>query len=74
MVSSKNIAEAHRRIDIAKERGMTIQQILSHDVISASPLFDGDLPSVVNKSKLRLSHTLISPNGAPSLLIALMLW
>lgn len=52
LVSSKDKAEAHRSMDIAQERGMSIRQILSHDVLSASPLFDGDLPAHVNKSKL----------------------
>ena len=31
---------------------MSIRQVLSHDVLSASPLFDGDLPAHVSKSKL----------------------
>ncbi|KAH3725183.1 hypothetical protein DPMN_051018 [Dreissena polymorpha] len=39
-------------MDIAKERGMSLKQILSHDLMSTSPLFDGDLPAHVNKSKL----------------------
>jgi hypothetical protein len=39
-------------MDIAKERGMDIRQIHTHDVLSAYPLFDGDLPAQVNKSKL----------------------
>ena len=47
LVSSKDMAEAHRSMDIAKERSMSIRQILSHDVLSASPLFDGDLPAHV---------------------------
>ena len=51
-LSSKDMAEAHRSMDIAKERGMNLRQILTHDVLPASPLFDGDLPAHVNKSKL----------------------
>ena len=39
-------------MDIAKERGMVLKQILSHDLLSSSPLFDGDLLADVNKSKL----------------------
>ena len=31
---------------------MSIGQILSHDVLSSSPLFDGDLQAHANKSKL----------------------
>ncbi|KAH3898504.1 hypothetical protein DPMN_022737 [Dreissena polymorpha] len=50
--SSKDMADAQRSMDIAKERGMSLKQILSHDVISSTPLFDGDLPAHVNKSKL----------------------
>ncbi|KAH3823399.1 hypothetical protein DPMN_125198 [Dreissena polymorpha] len=46
------MADAQRVMDIAKERGMSLKQILSHDLISSSPLFDGDHPAHVNKSKL----------------------
>ncbi|KAH3863596.1 hypothetical protein DPMN_026584 [Dreissena polymorpha] len=46
------MADAQRSMDIAKERGMSLKQILSHDLISSSPLFDGDLPAHVDKSKL----------------------
>lgn len=69
LVSSKDMAEAHRSMDIAKERGMSIRQILSHNVLSTSPLFDGDLPAHVNKSKLvseiepRLDLTQWSPES-----------
>lgn len=38
-------------MDIAKDQGISIQQILSNDVISASLLFDGDLRLVVKKIK-----------------------
>ena len=41
-VSSKDMAEA-RSMDIAKERGMNIRQVLTHDILSASPLFDDPL-------------------------------
>ncbi|KAH3698914.1 hypothetical protein DPMN_073859 [Dreissena polymorpha] len=46
------MADAQQSMDIAKERGMSLMQILSHDLISSSPLLDGDLPAHVNKSKL----------------------
>ena len=39
-------------MDIAKERGYKINQILSHDVLSVSPIFNGTLPTQANKSKL----------------------
>jgi hypothetical protein len=39
-------------MDIAKERGMPLIEILSHDLLMTSPLFDGDLPAHVDKSKL----------------------
>jgi len=51
-ISSKDVAEAQRSMDIAKERGMVLKQILSHDLLSSSPKFHGDLPAHVNKSKL----------------------
>ncbi|KAH3897520.1 hypothetical protein DPMN_021708 [Dreissena polymorpha] len=46
------MADAQRSMDIAKERGMSLKQILPHDWISSSPLVDGYLPAHVNKSKL----------------------
>ena len=51
-ISSKELAEAEKIMDIAKERGMDIKQILAHNVLSASTLFDGDLPAHANKSTL----------------------
>ena len=51
-ISSKELAEAQKIMDIAKERGMDIKQILAHNVLSASTLFDGDLPAHANKSTL----------------------
>ncbi|KAK3877981.1 hypothetical protein Pcinc_017383 [Petrolisthes cinctipes] len=64
-ISLKDVAEVHRSMDIVKERGMDLSQILFHDVLKISPLFDGDLPSHTNKS---------SPNAVTSLLLPLMLW
>ena len=46
------MAEAHRNIDIGKERGMSLTYILSHDLLPMSLLFDGDLLVHVSKSKL----------------------
>jgi hypothetical protein len=51
-LSSKDIAEAQRNMDIAKERGMDLRQLLTHSVHSTSPLFDGDLPTHTTKSLL----------------------
>jgi hypothetical protein len=51
-ISSKDMAEAQRNMDIARERGMDLREILSHNLLSASPLFDGDLPAHTNKSIL----------------------
>jgi len=39
-------------MNIAKERGMDIKQILDHDLLPVTPLFDGDLPAHANKSTL----------------------
>lgn len=65
ITSTKDMAEAHRNMD-TKERGMNTWEILGHDVLPASPLFDGDL--------VRLSLDSTSPNGVQSLLLPLMLW
>jgi hypothetical protein len=51
-LSSKDMAEAQRNMDIAKERGMDLKHILSHNLLSGSQLFDGDLPAHTNKSLL----------------------
>ena len=47
-ISSKELAEAQKIMDIAKERGMDIKHILAHNGLSASTLFDGDLPAHAN--------------------------
>ena len=39
-------------MDIVKERGMELTQVMPLDVLKTSPLFDGDLPSHTNKSLL----------------------
>ena len=51
-ISSTELAEAQKIMDIAKERGMDIKQILAHNVRPTSTLFDGDLPAHANKSTL----------------------
>ena len=49
-VTAKYVAAAHRNIDIAEGRWMSLTNILSRDLMS--PLFDGDLPAHVSKLKL----------------------
>ena len=62
-ISSKELAEVQKIMDIAKEWGMDIKQILAHNVLSASTLFNGDLLAHANKSTLlgeiepKLDHT-----------------
>ena len=47
-----NSCYTQRNIDIAKERDMSLPEILSHDLITTPLLFDGDLPKNAEKSKL----------------------
>jgi len=51
-ISSKDVRETQKSMDIAKERGMALKEILSYDLLSSSPLFYGDVPAHVNKSKV----------------------
>ena len=51
-VSSKEIATAYRNIELARERGMKNEDIISCDLLSVSPLFLGDLPHPPTKSKM----------------------
>ena len=51
-LSSKAVADAHRNMEILKERGMGIGTILEHDLFSISPLFEGHLPVETDKHKL----------------------
>src|SRR6218665_1515474 len=46
------MAEAHKSMDIAKERGIDLRQKLTFNLVSASLLFDGDIPAHTNKSLL----------------------
>ena len=48
----KCITEGYRNIDLVKARGMNLHEILTHDVLSVSPSFEGDLPAPATKSKL----------------------
>ena len=52
-ITPKMVAEAQRKIDIAKERGMTTSDIYNYDHLPASYPFDGKLPKKVpSKSTL----------------------
>ena len=44
-LSSKAVAEAQRHIEVLKDRGHELQDILSHDLFASSPLFEGYLPA-----------------------------
>lgn len=42
IISAKQVGTTVRTVEIAKQRGYTTEQVLSHDLFDASPLFDGD--------------------------------
>ena len=72
-VIAKYVAQAHRNIDIGKERGMSLTYILSHDLFPMSLLFDGDLLVHVSKSKLvEEIETGLKLSGVVPLIIQLM--
>ena len=49
---TKNIAQTQRAMDIAKSRHISTQEILQHDLLNYSPLFDGEFPAKPQKSVL----------------------
>ena len=51
-VSSKDLASAYMSLDLCKDRGMSLPDIMSCDLLKASPLFQGDLPFPPTKSKM----------------------
>ena len=51
-LSAKAIAKAQKNMEILCERGMELKSIISHDLFSISPLFEGDLPAKTDKYKL----------------------
>ena len=51
-ISAKEIAQAYGNVEFAKEHNLTVSDILSHDILSVSPMFQGDLPFLTTKSKL----------------------
>ena len=52
VITKKTLASAQRDIDTAKERGMPLRMIYSHDFLPSSSLFEGKLPKKTSKSQL----------------------
>ncbi len=50
-LSSTEVGETQKIINIAKERDMDLKQKRAHNVLPAYPLFDSDLPVHANESK-----------------------
>ena len=50
-LSSIEVGETQKIINIAKERDMDLKQKRAHKVLPAYPLFDSDLPAHANESK-----------------------
>ncbi|MES9879864.1 MAG: hypothetical protein ABW185_03185 [Sedimenticola sp.] len=51
--TSKVLTAAQRVLEIARERGMTLEEVFMHDHLHTSPLFDGDFSfATPDKSKL----------------------
>ena len=51
-IKPKDIALAQKYIEICKQRGMKMEEILTYDLLPQSPLFEGDLPAEPNKAML----------------------
>ena len=51
-ISSNEVGEAQKIMNIAKERDMDLKQKRAHNVLPSYPLFDGDLPVHANEPKL----------------------
>ena len=51
-VSSKGIAAAQMYIEIAVLRGMSLNELYTHDIIDSSPLFLGDITTQPDKAQL----------------------
>lgn len=51
-ITPKDVALAQRHIEIAKQRGLTIEKILTYDLLPYSPLFEGDYPIAPSKYQL----------------------
>ena len=52
ITTPKAIALAQHDIEIVKDRGMNLTEVLEHDVLKCSPLFEGDIPAESHKSEL----------------------
>ena len=50
--SLEDVATAQRQIEIAKQRGMRLSEIISHDILQSSHMFDFDLPAKTFTSRL----------------------
>ena len=44
-VNKKQLSQAHRYLEMAKEGGDSIEQILEHDLLLTNTLFDKDSPT-----------------------------
>ncbi len=51
-LSSNEVGEAQKIMNIAKERDMDVKQERAHNVLPAYPLFDGDLLAHANEPKM----------------------
>ena len=51
-ISSNEVGEAQKIMNIAKERDMDLKQKRAHNVLPSYPLFDSDLPAHANEPKL----------------------
>ena len=51
-LSSNEMGEAQKIMNIAKERNMDLKQKRSHNVLPSYPRFDSDLPAHANEPKL----------------------
>ena len=54
LVSQKSLAAAQRSIGILTQRGMSMEFIYSHDILPSSIIFEGDVASKPEKSKLMI--------------------
>ena len=48
-ITPKAIADAEKNMSSVRERGMSIADILTHDLLVTCPLFEGDFPAEASK-------------------------
>ena len=79
LLSQKSLAAAKRSIDILKQRGMSMEFIYSHDILPSSIIFEGDLASKPEKSKLMIeiekflvSDDMVFPQGDAVVIVDFM--